>query len=61
MVSTLKHKNSNLDNTVNNSQKECKTLYSFYKKINGDKFTVEEDIAAMENSNNINAQTTVED
>ena len=57
----LNHKTSNLDNTVNNSQKECKTLYSFYKKINTDKFTVEEDINSMENSNNINAQTTVED
>lgn len=57
----LNHKTSNLDNTVNNSQKECKTLYSFYKKINIDKFTVEEDINAIENSNNINLQPTVED
>ena len=57
----LNHKTSNLDNTVNNSQKECKTLYSFYKKINIDKFTVEEDSNAIENSNNINLQPTVED
>jgi len=57
----LNHKTSNLDNTVKNSQKECKTLYSFYKKINTDNFTVEEDINAIENSNKINAQPTVED
>ena len=57
----LNHKTSNLDNTVKNSQKECKTLYSFYKKINTDNFTVEEDINAIENSNNINFKTTVED
>ena len=34
MTSTIKTKNSNLDNTLNKSQKECKTIYSFYKKIN---------------------------
>jgi replication factor C subunit 3/5 len=39
----LKHKTSNLDNTVNKSQKEGKTSYSFYKKINTDNYTVEED------------------
>ena len=43
MVSTLKHKNSNLDNTVNKSQKECKTIYSFYKKINTDNATIDQE------------------
>jgi DNA polymerase III delta prime subunit len=34
MTSTIKTKNSNLDNSLNKSQKECKTIYSFYKRIN---------------------------
>ena len=34
MVSIVKTKTSNLDSTLNKSQKECKTIYSFYKKIN---------------------------
>ena len=43
MISTIKTKNSNLDsslnslnivNSLNKSQKECKTIYSFYKRIN---------------------------
>ena len=34
MVTTVKTKTSNLDSTLNKSQKECKTIYSFYKKIN---------------------------
>jgi replication factor C subunit 3/5 len=36
MTSTIKTKNSNLDNSLNKSQKECKTIYSFYKRINTD-------------------------
>ena len=61
MVSTLKHKNSNLDNTLNKSQKECKTLYSFYKKVNTDNFTVEEDSNNIGNVNYIAAQPILED
>ena len=34
MVPITKPRNSNLDNSVNKSQKECKTIYSFYKRIN---------------------------
>ena len=57
----LKNKTSTSDNTVNKSHKECKTLYSFYKKINIDNFTVEEDSNRIENSNDINLQTNIED
>jgi replication factor C subunit 3/5 len=36
MVTIVKTKTSNIDNNVNKSQKEGKTIYSFYKKINTD-------------------------
>jgi DNA polymerase III delta prime subunit len=36
MVTIVKSKTSNLDSTLNKCQKECKTIYSFYKKINTD-------------------------
>ena len=36
MVTIVKTKTYNIDNNVNKSQKECKTIYSFYKKINTD-------------------------
>ena len=39
MTSTIKTKNSNLDNSLNKSQKECKTIYSFYKRINTNTYT----------------------
>jgi replication factor C subunit 3/5 len=57
----LKHKTSNLDNTVNKSQKECKTLYSFYKKVNTDNFTVEEDSNCIGYRNDIAAKPILED
>jgi replication factor C subunit 3/5 len=40
MVTIVKTKTSNIDNNVNNSQKEGKTIYSFYKKINTDTATI---------------------
>lgn len=36
MVTIVKTKTSNLDNSINKSKKECKTIYSFYKKVNTD-------------------------
>ena len=42
MVTIVKTKTSNIDNNVNNSQKECKTIYSFYKKINTDSATIDQ-------------------
>jgi replication factor C subunit 3/5 len=40
MVTIVQTKTSNIDNNVNNSQKEGKTIYSFYKKINTDSVTI---------------------
>jgi len=40
MVTVVKTKTYNIDNNVNKSQKECKTIYSFYKKINTDTATI---------------------
>jgi len=40
MVTIVKTKTSNIHNNVNNSQKEGKTIYSFYKKINTDTATI---------------------
>ena len=34
MVTIVKTKTSNLDNSINKSKKECKTIYSFYKQQN---------------------------
>ena len=41
MVTIVKTKTSNLDNSINKSLKECKTIYSFYKKINTDNATID--------------------
>ena len=42
MVTIVKTKTSNIDNNVNNSQKEGKTIYSFYKKINTDTAAIDQ-------------------
>ena len=53
MVTIVKTKTSNLDNSINKSKKECKTIYSFYKKVNTDTATAitdqEDDNIVQEN------------